>query len=126
MKTLLSNGLVTGKSFNVLVNLLRLCLGMLQMHSGTRRPKTKVVVTVVNKLTSLQHKAINCKSFRGNFHTDLLKTANQPMTHPVESIVISLGNEPADVLGFKTEEQIEKALIPLMAEVFQNETISFN
>tara|TARA_B100000965_G_scaffold43809_1_gene32105 strand:- start:457 stop:603 length:147 start_codon:yes stop_codon:yes gene_type:complete len=46
------------------------------------------------------------------------------MTHSVESIFISLGNEPAEVLGFKTEEQIEKALIPLMAEVFQNETIS--
>ena len=46
------------------------------------------------------------------------------MTHSVESIVISLGNEPAEVLGFKTEEQIETALIPLMAEVFHNETIS--
>ena len=48
------------------------------------------------------------------------------MTNPVESMVISLGNEPAEVLGFKTEEQIEKALIPLMAEVFHNETISVN
>ena len=46
------------------------------------------------------------------------------MTNSVESIVISLGNEPAEVLGFKTEEQIETALIPLMAEVFHNETIS--
>ena len=46
------------------------------------------------------------------------------MTHSVESIVISLGNEPAKVLGFKTEEQIETALIPLIAEVFHNETIS--
>ena len=46
------------------------------------------------------------------------------MTHSVESIVISLGNEPAEVLGFKTEDQIEAALIPLMAEVFHNETIS--
>ena len=45
------------------------------------------------------------------------------MTHSVEPIVISLGNEPAEVLGFKTEEQIEKALIPLMAEVFHNETV---
>ena len=44
------------------------------------------------------------------------------MTNSVESIVISLGNEPAEVLGFKTEEQIETALIPLMAEVFNNET----
>ena len=46
------------------------------------------------------------------------------MTNSVESIVISLGNEPAEDLGFKTEEQIETALIPLMAEVFHNETIS--
>ena len=45
------------------------------------------------------------------------------MTNPVESMVISLGNEPAEVLGFKTEEQIETALIPLMAEVFHNETL---
>ena len=49
---------------------------------------------------------------------------NYLMTNSVESIVISLGNEPAEALGFKTEEQIETALIPLMAEVFQNETIS--
>jgi len=46
------------------------------------------------------------------------------MTHSVESIVISLGNEPAEVLGFKTEEQIETALIPLMAEVLNNETLT--
>ena len=46
------------------------------------------------------------------------------MTTTGESIVISLGNEPAEVLGFKTEEQIEKALIPLMAEVFNNETLT--
>ena len=48
------------------------------------------------------------------------------MTHSVESNVISLGNEPAEVLGFKTEEQIETALIPLMAEVFNSETLTFN
>ena len=48
------------------------------------------------------------------------------MTHTGESIVISLGNEPAEVLGFKTEEQIETALIPLMAEVFNNETLNVN
>ena len=94
------------------------------MHSRTQRPKTKVVVTVVNKLTSLQHKPINCKCFRGNFHTDLFKTAKQLMTNSIESIVISLGNEPAEVLGFKTEEQIETALIPLMAEVFHNEPLT--
>ena len=46
------------------------------------------------------------------------------MTDLVETIVISLGNEPAEVLGFKTEEQIETALIPLMAEVFHNETLT--
>ena len=46
------------------------------------------------------------------------------MANTGESIVISLGNEPAEVLGFKTEEQIELALIPLMAEVFNNETLT--
>ena len=44
------------------------------------------------------------------------------MNKSVESIPISLGNEPAEVLGFKTEEQIETALIPLMSEVFQDNT----
>ena len=29
------------------------------------------------------------------------------MTNSVETIFISLGNEPAEVLGFKTEEQIK-------------------
>ena len=48
------------------------------------------------------------------------------MANSGESIVISLGNEPAEVLGFKTEEQIETALIPLMAEVFNNETLTVN
>ena len=37
---------------------------------------------------------------------------------------ISLGNEPAEVLGFKTEEQIETALLPLMEEIFTSETVS--
>ena len=46
------------------------------------------------------------------------------MTNSVKSIVISLENEPAEVLGFKTEAQIETALIDLMAEVFHDETIS--
>ena len=46
------------------------------------------------------------------------------MTNSVESIVISLGNESAEVLGFKTEEQIETALIPLMAEVLNNEPLT--
>ena len=48
------------------------------------------------------------------------------MTNSIESIVMSLGNESAEVLGFKTEEQIETALIPLMAEVLHDETISVN
>ena len=48
------------------------------------------------------------------------------MTNTGESIVISLGNEPLEVLGFKTEEQIETALIPLMAEVFNSETLTAN
>jgi len=46
------------------------------------------------------------------------------MINPVESLIISLGDEPAEALGFKTEEQIETALIPLMADAFQDETIS--
>ena len=46
------------------------------------------------------------------------------MTHSVETIVISLGNEPAEALGFKTEEQIERALIPLMEDVFHDKSIS--
>ena len=44
------------------------------------------------------------------------------MTNSVEKKITSLGNEPAEALGFKTEEQIETALIPLMAEVFQDKT----
>ena len=46
------------------------------------------------------------------------------MTNSVESIVISFGNEPAEVLGLKTEERIETALIPLMAKIFHNETLT--
>ena len=42
------------------------------------------------------------------------------MTHSIETTVISLGNEPAEALGFKTEEQIEIALIPLMAEILHD------
>ena len=45
------------------------------------------------------------------------------MNHSVETIAISLGNEPAEALGFKTEEQIERALIPLMAEVLNDKTV---
>jgi len=48
------------------------------------------------------------------------------MTNSVESITKSLGNETAEVLGFKTEEQIEKALIPLMADFFHDDNISVN
>tara|TARA_B100001029_G_C14680346_1_gene244235 strand:- start:158 stop:304 length:147 start_codon:yes stop_codon:yes gene_type:complete len=46
------------------------------------------------------------------------------MINSVESIVISLGNESADSLGFNTEEQIEKALIPLMAEIILDKSIA--
>ena len=46
------------------------------------------------------------------------------MANSIESIVISLGNEPAEVLGFKTEEQIEEALIPLMEEFFREKNSS--
>ena len=46
------------------------------------------------------------------------------MSNSKESIVLSLGNETAEVLGFKSEEQIETALIPLMADVFHDGTIS--
>ena len=48
------------------------------------------------------------------------------MTNPEESVAISLGDEPAEVLGFKTEEQIETALAPLMEEVFTKESIYVN
>tara|TARA_Y100001968_G_C19157532_1_gene619170 strand:- start:330 stop:485 length:156 start_codon:yes stop_codon:yes gene_type:complete len=44
------------------------------------------------------------------------------MTNSVETIFISIGNEPAEPLGFKTEEQIEAALIPLMAAIIHDET----
>ena len=43
------------------------------------------------------------------------------MTNSVESTFISLGNESAEVLGFKTEEQIEIALIPLMEDILPEE-----
>ena len=43
------------------------------------------------------------------------------MTNSVESTFISLGTESAEVLGFKTEEQIDVALIPLMAEIIPEE-----
>ena len=45
------------------------------------------------------------------------------MNNYAESFVVSLGNEPAEALGFKTEEQIEKALIPLMADVLKDKAI---
>tara|TARA_Y100001968_G_scaffold36028_1_gene27644 strand:+ start:370 stop:513 length:144 start_codon:yes stop_codon:yes gene_type:complete len=46
------------------------------------------------------------------------------MTYSIETIVISLGNEPPEALGYKTEEQIERALIPLMAEVLHDKSIT--
>ena len=44
------------------------------------------------------------------------------MTNSVQSIITSLGDESAEALGFKTEEQIEIALIPLMADSSQDKT----
>ena len=55
-----------------------------------------------------------------------MKKSKQSMTNIVKSFIISLGDEPAEVLGFKTEEQIETALIPLMAEDFHNKTFPLN
>ncbi len=46
------------------------------------------------------------------------------MTNTVETIVMSLGTESAESLGFKTEEQIEIALIPLMADIICDKTVS--
>ena len=46
------------------------------------------------------------------------------MPNSVESIVISLGNESAEALGFKTEEQIETALIPLMADIIYEKALA--
>ena len=43
------------------------------------------------------------------------------MANSVESTLISLGKESAEVLGFKTEEEIEIALIPLMADIIPEE-----
>ena len=45
------------------------------------------------------------------------------MSNSVESIVISLGDESAEALGFKTEEQIDTVLIPLMADVMSDKTM---
>ena len=46
------------------------------------------------------------------------------MSNSVGKTIIFLGNEPAEALGFKTEEQIEIALIPLMAEVLKDKPIN--
>tara|TARA_B100001250_G_scaffold173304_1_gene149166 strand:+ start:131 stop:274 length:144 start_codon:yes stop_codon:yes gene_type:complete len=46
------------------------------------------------------------------------------MTNSVETIVVSLGNEPPEALGYKTEDQIETALIPLMADIIHEEIVS--
>ena len=45
------------------------------------------------------------------------------MNQSVESVLVSLGDETAEDLGFKTEEQIETALIPLMADVFNDKIL---
>ena len=48
------------------------------------------------------------------------------MTNSVGLILVSLGNKPAEFLAFKTEEQIETALIHLMAEVFKMKPFLLN
>tara|TARA_Y100001968_G_C19269611_1_gene673538 strand:+ start:601 stop:750 length:150 start_codon:yes stop_codon:yes gene_type:complete len=48
------------------------------------------------------------------------------MPNSVETIAVSLGNETAEVLGYKTEEQIEKALIPLMADIIYEKSFPSN
>ena len=40
-------------------------------------------------------------------------------TFGIEPDFSSLGLEPADVLGFNSEEELEKALLPLIIEVSQ-------
>ena len=46
------------------------------------------------------------------------------MLTEINSEMISLGNEPSEVLGFKNEEDLEAALIPLMQEVISNTNIA--
>tara|TARA_Y100001968_G_scaffold77862_1_gene69152 strand:+ start:14802 stop:14945 length:144 start_codon:yes stop_codon:yes gene_type:complete len=45
------------------------------------------------------------------------------MNSQTHETVISLGDEPKDVLGFKTEEELEAALFPLMLEIFPTENM---
>tara|TARA_Y100001968_G_C19342366_1_gene710189 strand:- start:1030 stop:1191 length:162 start_codon:yes stop_codon:yes gene_type:complete len=42
------------------------------------------------------------------------------MSYSDESVSISFENETAEILVFKTEEQIVKALVPLMANYFKD------
>ena len=46
------------------------------------------------------------------------------MNSQTHETVISLGDEPKDVLGFKTEEELEAALLPLMLEIIPDENIA--
>ncbi len=39
------------------------------------------------------------------------------MINSPEIIIDSLGNEPLEVLGFETEEELENALLGLMEEI---------
>tara|TARA_Y100001968_G_C19270013_1_gene673747 strand:- start:231 stop:374 length:144 start_codon:yes stop_codon:yes gene_type:complete len=46
------------------------------------------------------------------------------MLHEIEKEVISLGNEPIEVLGFTTEEDLEAALLPLMKVITSEDYIA--
>ncbi len=47
------------------------------------------------------------------------------MTTSLETAeVYSIGTEPLDVLGFKNERELEEALIPLMEEIEQDNSIA--
>jgi len=46
------------------------------------------------------------------------------MITQINSEIISLGNEPSEVLGFKNEEELEAALLPLLEDVISNANIA--
>ena len=46
------------------------------------------------------------------------------MSTETKQTLISLGDEATNVLGFKTEEELEAALLPLMLEIIPDENIA--
>ena len=46
------------------------------------------------------------------------------MITQIKTELICLGDEPAEVLGFQTEEELEAALSPLMEDITVKETIA--